>query len=926
MISRCAMAAGGARATLVFFSLALLPPVALPGQLTTGAVFGTVRDPSEAVVAGASVTLESEALPEGPLTRTTNDRGGFRFVKLSPGLYEIRIETAGFEPYREENVRVVVGGTVERNVVLPISGMRETVSVTAPGGIVDTRKTSLSTNYGADYLKNAPLRRFDMLDLVKTAPGVSPTRTTSRFTVFSSFGSGTNENLFLLDGANFTSPSLGTSGTSVATDVIEEVEILSFGASAEHGNFQGAVVNLVTKQGGNEWRFDASYFNRNQRFTSQPIRLDCRCEAGETGFTQDRFHDFTAHGGGPLLPQRLWIFGGFERHQDHWSEPGAPPEFLAKWDTRRLFYKLTWQVSPELKLTHSFHDDVWTIPDTPTPAFPLETLVRSEGQTPAVNFLSLSHVWSENTLWDLRISGSFLHRDSIPNSGLEKPFHYDLATGIASGGSYGFGSFDGSRIDVQGKLSHYAADFLDASHDFKFGAQFFRGGHDGFYGYPGGAFYYDYAGEPYLAYFRQPLMYGGQSQNLGAFAEDTLRLGERFTVNLGLRFDRSQARSQDVPAVDSRGEKTGRTIEGLGPLYTWNVVSPRLGFSFELTGDGKTILRGSFGRFYQGVLAHELDPVHPGWTPITLAYFDPSTGRYSDVAAVIDPFTNVRLDPKTRAPSTDSFSLGLDRELTPDVAVGATYLRKNGRDFTGWEDIGGEYGTDVAVLEDGTSLVVYPLLNDPSERLFLLTNPEGWFLRYQGLLLTLQKRWSGHWQALLSYSLSEAEGLQASSGGGPGASQNSAGGLFFNRYGRDPNDLTNATGRLANDRTHMFRVQGAVEIPKIEVLLSANFQQLTGKPWAGVAFVRLPQGTRPIFVETRGARRLPSQSLLDFRVSKIFRFAGERELELILDILNLLDDAAAEGAVTTNIFSPQFGGGSQFVTPRQAMLGIRFSF
>ncbi len=124
----------------------------------------------------------------------------------------------------------------------------------------------------------------------------------------------------------------------------------------------------------------------------------------------------------------------------------------------------------------------------------------------------------------------------------------------------------------------------------------------------------------------------------------------------------------------------------------------------------------------------------------------------------------------------------------------------------------------------------------------------------------------------------------------------------------------------------MFRVQGAVEIPKIEVLLSANFQQLTGKPWAGVTFVRLPQGTRPIFVEPRGTRRLPSQTLLDFRVSKIFRFSGERKLELVLDILNLLNETAAEGVVTTNVFSPEFGEGSRFVTPRQAMLGIRFSF
>jgi outer membrane receptor protein involved in Fe transport len=911
------MAPRGARATFVALFLGSLTPGFASAQVTTGALRGTVRDPSDAVLAGASVTVESTALPEGPLTRTTDERGEFRFAKLSPGLYGIRIETAGFEPYREENVRVVVGGTVERNVVLSVSGLSETVSVTAPSGIVDPEKAGVSTNYGSEYLRNIPVRRSDALDLVNSAPGVSD---------FSIFGSGTNENLFLLDGANFTSPSLGTSGTSIDTDVVEEVEILSSGASAEYGNFQGAVVNLVTRQGGSEWRFDLSYFHRNQRWTSQPIRLDCRCDAGETGYTQDRFHDFSAHLGGPILPRRLWVFGGFERLQDHWGNPGTPPEFLVNWDTRRLFYKLTWQVSPELKLTHSFHDDIWSFPDTPSAAFPLETLVRAEGHTPAVSFVSLSHVLSENTLWDLRISGSFLHRDSMPNSGREKAFHYDLATGQASGGSYGFGSFDRRRIDIAGALTHYAQDFLEADHDFKFGVQFVRGGHDGFYGYPGGVSYYDYAGEPYLGWFRKPFSYGSELRNLGAFAEDTLHLGERLTVNLGIRFDGSQATSPDIPAIDARGEETGETLEGLGALYTWNVFSPRLGFSFDLAGDGMTLLRGSFGRFYQGILAHELDPVHPGWTPITVAYFDPATGRYSDVAFVIEPFTNVRLDPKTTSPNTDSLSIGFDRELAPDVAISATYMRKSGRHFTGWEDIGGVYGNDVAVLQDGRSLVVYPLLNDPSERLFLLTNPEGWFLRYDGLLLTLKKRWSARWQALLSYTLSEAEGLQASSGGGPGAGQNSAGGLFFNRFGRDPNDLTNATGTLGNDRTHMFRVQAAVEIPKIDVLLSANFQQLTGNAWAGVAFVRLPQGTRPIFVETRGTRRLPSQTLLDFRISKIFRFGEERKLELLLDVLNLLDETAATGVVSTNVFSPQFGEGSRFVTPRQAMLGIRFRF
>ena len=111
------------------------------------------------------------------------------------------------------------------------------------------------------------------------------------------------------------------------------------------------------------------------------------------------------------------------------------------------------------------------------------------------------------------------------------------------------------------------------------------------------------------------------------------------------------------------------------------------------------------------------------------------------------------------------------------------------------------------------------------------TNQDALFLPYNGLLLTLEKRWSERWQALVSYSISEAVGLQATSADGPGGHR-SARPYGYNGFGRDPNDYTNATGPLNNDRTHMFRVQGAVEIPRVGILVGANFQYLTGQPWA----------------------------------------------------------------------------------------------
>jgi len=180
----------------------------------------------------------------------------------------------------------------------------------------------------------------------------------------------------------------------------------------------------------------------------------------------------------------------------------------------------------------------------------------------------MTHILSDSTFWDARVSGYYFSGKGVPHSGYTMPYHYDLATGIASGGSYLFWSGKESRTVAQGKLSHYATDFLGADHDFKFGAQFVGAGDQELWGFPGGAVYYDYYGGSYLAYFRQPYTYGGQSRSLGAYVEDVVSVSERLTLNLGVRYDHSRAVSQDIPRFNEVGEETGGVIEGLGTLYT----------------------------------------------------------------------------------------------------------------------------------------------------------------------------------------------------------------------------------------------------------------------------------------------------------------------------------------------------------------------
>jgi hypothetical protein len=402
-----------------------------------------------------------------------------------------------------------------------------------------------------------------------------------------------------------------------------------------------------------------------------------------------------------------------------------------------------------------------------------------------------------------------------------------------------------------------------------------------------------------------------------------MTIKDRVTVNAGVRFDHSDAISPDLPALDAEGFETSGTMEGLGKLYTWNVVSPRFGITAKLSSDGQTMLRASYGRFNQGVLTGELGPIHPGVTPTTTMAYEAATGGYTRLVSVVDPKINLALDPDTRTPRTDEYSIGIDREITPRLAVATAYVRKTGSNFIAWTDVGGQYREETRTLANGQVIPVFVLTNSTAARRFLLTNPADYSLTYNGLVVALDKRQSNGWQAFGSYTFSRTSGLQASSGTTADGAQLSTV-APSNTFGRDPNNLTNAEGRLPNDRPHVFRVMGTMQVPRTGMVVSANFQQFSGKPWAATTQVSLPQGDQRILIETRGSRRLSSQSLLDLRVSKTFAF-GTGRVEVLFDVLNLLNDTAGEALASDNLFSSNFGQPTVFMDPRRAMLGVRMN-
>jgi hypothetical protein len=913
---------------LLLAAACVLQPHVAPAQGLTGALIGTVKDAEGGVLTGAVVRVSSPALIGGSATLTTNERGQLRFPALPPGRYVLDIEVQGFAAYHEVDIRMGAGATIERTAVLKLAGIEESVVVEGAGSRIEARGSGFETRFGPEDLKAIPARRFSMFDFIRAAPGVSPTSPGSGSTnSVSAFGSGANENTFLIDGTNFTCPCSGEARSEPGVDFIQEVQVQSVGASAEFGNMQGAVINVITRQGSNRFLYDASSYGQAAALTSQPVQLAYSGPGQPVSrYERVKYRDLTTNLGGPVARNRLWFFAGYQHLRDYDSQPGTDPAFPRTYEQDKIFAKLTWRLAPGLQLLQSYHAESWVNPELPTLVKPFEATQRRHASVPAMTFGHLTHTASSNTVWDVRVGRFVFDRKDDPSTGsVTTPSRFDRVTGVSSGAPQTFGGLTLIRTTAKGTINHYRPGLLGADHQWRIGGQLEKGEHRLAAIIPTGVRFVDDRGRPFQSVSGDPSITGGVFVAAAAFVSDAITVGPSLTINAGLRFDHSRAISQDLRALDRDGRQTEDIVRGLGTLYTWNVWSPRLGVTMKLTADGRTMLRASYGRFSQGVLTGEIAPFHPAATPTTTSAFDQATGGYTNVVSVVDPKRNLRLDPATRSPRTDEYSIGVDREVGRQIAVAIAYVRKDGSHFIGWTDVGGQYVERTATVA-GQTVPVLELVNGAAARRFLLTNPAGYSLTYNGLVMAVEKRRSRGWQAFGSYTASRASGLQPSSGARAADSQVSTiAGAPYLTFGQDPNSLTNARGRLPNDRPHMFRVMGSVDVPRTGLVIAANVQYFSGKPWAATEQFALRQGDQRILLEPRGARRMSSQTLVDVRLSRTIRFGAAGRVEVLLDVLNALNDTAEEGLATDTLSSPNFGLGTVFMDPRRAMVGVRLN-
>ncbi len=449
---------------------------------------------------------------------------------------------------------------------------------------------------------------------------------------------------------------------------------------------------------------------------------------------------------------------------------------------------------------------------------------------------------------------------------------------------------------------------------------------------PEGFYIYMYDGVPYSQYsYSYDLE--GNNKRTSAYAQDQWTVG-RLTMNLGVRMDRIRGNS---PVLDRDVYK---------PKTAWG---PRLGLAFDVTGKGNTVLKGFWGRYYEGPATGFFSGATPGISDYTVASYN-EDGTLSD-REVLTPAFTFAMEDDIRHPRTDEFNVSFEQQLTQRLRFTASGIyRTNGNFISNTPE--GALWSPFAIpnaYTGGTYTGYYWENQEETATNFTIQNVKGYQYRspdgsvlytadpertYKALMFVLSQSFSRNYGFQVSYVLSKAEGNVDNTGYG-----NWLGGNGFASTWVSPNTaLTNNVGELTNSRRHEIKVYASYRIPEIDVMLGLNYLGMSGRPYApyeqlgfGALNIPSPASRRQVYLAQRGSLRNDFFHSLDLRAEKVFDVSGHR-FGLYMDVDNLTNRAGVTSRNTRYPFTTiggeevQFGWPTALQTPRQITFGARWSF
>ena len=944
--------------------LLFLAPLA-SAQETRGSIEGVVKDSSGGVLPG--VTVEARTAQGIVTTAVTDAMGKYRFPSLVPGRYSVTATMSGFKKVQFENVELLLGQILQVNFDMSVGGLTEDVQVTAESPIIDVKQNSAAVSIQSEIIDRIPKGR-DFTSLVTTAPGTNNETKAGGIQIDGASGS---ENRFVVDGLDTTSLRTGVSQKEVLTDFVAEVQVKSSGYNAEYRATTGGVLSAITKSGTNRFRGGIGAYYSNDKWLGdirQSLRLNPQQQtvAEYTVTPRDKAYNFepVLDIGGPILSNKLWFFAGYipqrnitERTVTFTDPRGLPPTrtFVNKNTDHNLNYNVTAQPQSSLRFKFAASNErgigtqalTTSLPTKepngtstsnatlfPNPVTTNTTNDSYVGDTSwvvspkffvnanlgylAYNTFNVSETEFPNQLRHSFGQSNFCNPTAVPGSANcpfpEIPASLQQLNAFVDRPSSARGVRDKyGRLGFNLDGTYYAS--LKGQHTFKAGFQYERLSNDVLTGAQAPTVTLNWnssrttldepprqvrGGYGYYTVARTYTEGKIHSNNIGIFVQDAWTVHNRLTFNLGLRADK-----EEIPSY--RPENPGINF-GMG-----DKLAPRLGFAYDVNGDGKWKGYGSWGLFYD---IQKLEMPRGSWGAdhwidyhYTLDTYDwPSiscegpqgTGcpgtfiELADRRHVANDPENFLVDPNLKPMRSQEFTVGLDHELTRTMSVGVRYAHK-AVDYA-IEDVGIQVagvGEVFMIANPGYGIAEFTLRGScPS----CPAQPPA--LRdYDGLEFRLRKRLSNRWSLNTSYLWSRLYGNYSglASSDENGRTSPNVNRIFDGIYMSFDETGEPTYGRLQTDRPHQFKAQATYDLPW-GTGIGANYFIETGTPQQSTFTMK----SVPVFDQGRGnLGRTPTLSQTDLFVYHDFKLPQGMRLQLNANVLNLFDQSTVTRLFTT---------------------------
>jgi len=916
----------------IVLGLALVALIAGPAFASTqeGHMSGVVLDKGGNPLPGVTISAKGPALI-GEKSAVTDGEGRWRIALVPVGKsYEVTAFIDGFQRVIQTDITVNIASNSRVDfTMVEGSGDLGEITVTAEAPLIDAKKTSISETITYEFMEDIPTGR-SYFDAMSMAAGVAG------FGNVYAHGADDTDNVFLVDGVDTTDNATGTFGMNFSYEAIQEVEMKTGAFEAEYGRATGAISNVVTKSGGNEFHGAIPIY-----YTNLDMR---RHEEIHPGFTEEAEFYEVEPGlsvGGPIMRDKLWFFASYNNftrritgnknlYNPETGEFDIPSEYKRNEIFEEWMAKVTWQLNADNKIVGQYAANPATIDSRDAESnnlLPSAYGVQEQGG--GLYKLQWTSIFTPNLFLETKVA---THSVNLTIGGVNSaPDDRRIVDQTADdpnvptqiyGNVGSWTNIERPRDQYSSTLNYYLGDW-HGEHNIKFGVEYQDFEYTEDATYPETFTINRTGGAADRWQVSTDLEAFNDGDILTAFVQDSWTWRDNWAINLGLRWENQTQNYQELAGFN---EADGAMV----PYYRMteaysldNLLAPRVGFSWDINGDGRSKLYANYGRYFDSVgsyLGQNLnDSQNTTWTmegdydpnnpppPFDTATGVPPAGWEITNVSNPDAENATTIDPNLSANFKDEIVAGYEFEFATDFSAGAKFIWNWQRNLI----------EDVLSNEDDIRNGV------TNELIYNITNVKRARRDYKGIELQLKKRLSNNYQFLLVYTLSQAKGSLANDGQSEG----------LNVYADFAEVMYNRYGYLPWDDRHYLKLNGSYHLPW-GVILGTSFFWRSGRPYERVTDQPEVNGADEFgyggqyFLDQRGSHRLGHIWLFDLRATKDFNI-GDTELSVIIDAFNVFNVQHVGARVEFDTQDPEtsnWGDPSGWVGPGNFNIGVKYSF